>query len=342
VFRIGAILPLTGRLAWLGTNEQDGLRLAVEHVNAQAVRTDATRFQVLYGDSKGDPKEAVALANRFVTIDKVNCLIVSGTAMVNAVLPIANERDVLMFGITLHPGITKKSKNLFRIYVSDDQEWKLLAGYINKSGIKAIGIFHINAEYGIDSRKVLEARLNPDIRTVYAEPYEIGQSDFRSILAKVKDKKVDAIVLMGYGSEYVPLLRQMKEMGIQAKILGNLDFVYDFVRKEKTAQGAIFTAPAFSFGESGPLGKRFIETFRARFGREPSWDEAYCYDNILFLAEALRRARSFSTDDVKAALLGVREFQGASGKIIIQDNRDALTAMSLATLKNGSVVKIRD
>jgi len=341
VYKIGAILPLTGNIAWLGTNTKNGLSLAVEHINAQG-GVKGSKIQILYGDSKGDPKEAVALANKFVSVDKVNCLMVLGTAMVNAVLPIADAQNVLMFGFTIHPGITKKSKNLFRIYVSDDQEWKLLADYINRSGMKTIGILHINAEYGLDSKKALEDHLNPDVRVVYAEPYKIGESDFRSILTKVRGKKVDGIVLMGYGTEYIPLLRQMKEMGIQATILGNVDFVYDFVRKEETAEGAIFTAPAFSFGEYTSQGRKFIETFQAKFGREPAWDEAYSYDNILILAEALKRAQSFSTEDVRTALLSIKDFEGVSGKISIQNDGDSLTTIHLATLRNGSIVRMQE
>jgi len=336
---IGAILPLTGNLSWLGANTQNGLNMALAHVNSME-EFKGIKFRILYGDSKGDPKEAVAIANKFVSIDRVNCLMVLGTAMVNAVLPIADSSDIVMFGFTIHPGITKKSKNLFRVYVSDDQEWTLLADYINKSEMKAIGIFHINAEYGLDSRKALEAHLGTKVKVVYAEPYKIGESDFRNILTKVRDKRVDGIVLMGYGTEYVPLLRQMKEIGMQSKILGNVDFVYDFVKKEKSAEGAIFTAPAFSFGEFTPQGSKFIESFKKNFGREPAWDEAYSYDSILILAEALRRTQLFSTEALRSSLLDIKNFDGVSGKISIQDDGDALTTIHLAYLKDGTIKKI--
>lgn len=337
--KIGAVLPLTGKIAWLGINVQNGLSMAAEDINAQGgVR--GRKIKILYGDSKGQPKEAVSLANKFIGIDKVDCLMVLGTAMVNAVLPIADRNDTLMFGFTIHPGITKKSKNLFRIYVSDDQEWVLLADYINKSDAKSIGILHINAEYGLDSKKALQENLEPDVEILFSEAYEIGQSDFRSILLKVRGKKADAVVLMGYGIEYVPMLRQMKEMGFHAKILGNVDFVYDFVRKEETATGAVFTAPAFSFGEYSVRGKQFLEKFRTQFGRDPAWDEAYSYDNILILSEALEKSNSTRTQDLVQELVKIKDFEGVSGKITITQYGDSITSIYLATLEKGAVKRL--
>lgn len=338
VIKIGAILPLTGPIAWLGTNIKTGVNLALEEINATRGES-GRKVEVVFEDSKGKPNEAVTLVNKAIAVDNVDFLMVLGTGPVNAILPIVEKSNKLLFGFTIHPGITKKSENLFRVYISGDQEWPLLAKYINESGFTKIGILHINAEYGIDSKEILQNNLCDSVKILYAEPYEIGQSDFRSILSRVKDKKVEAIVLMGYGKEYLPMLKQMREMKIDAKVLGNIDFVYDFVRKDPLAEGAVFVAPSFSFGELTQKGEGFVKSFRAKYNREPAWDEAYGYDTIMLISRAVSFAKSIETTKVKNAILQMKSFKGASGELVIDKDGDTKTPMAIATLKEGKVVR---
>ena len=338
--KIGAILPLTGPIAWAGVNVRTGASMAMEEINAQG-GIEGKKLLISFEDSKGLPKESVTLVNKFINLDKTDILMVLGTAAVNAVLPIVDNNNKLLFGFTIHPNITKKSKNLFRVYISGDQEWTLLGKYINDTGIKRIGVLHINAEYGIDSLKLLKDTIGKNSEIVYAEPYEIGQSDFRAILIKIKNKKVDAIVLMGYGNEYLPMLKQMKELKIDAKVLGNIDFVFDFVRKDPVTDGAVFVAPAFSFGEFTPKGKIFAEKIKAEFNREPSWDEAYGYDTVMLIAEAIKNAKSTETEKVRAAILQMGKFQGASGNLEITLDGDTRTPMAITMLKEGKIVKYK-
>lgn len=331
-YKIGAILPLTGKAAWLGQNARDGIMMAVDDINS-AGGIGSKKLVVLFGDSKLDPKEGVAIANKFIEIDKVKALIVNGTTIVNAVMPIADARDVLLFAQTIHPGITRKATNVFRIYGGGDYEWEILAEYVNKKKMR-VGIFYINAEYGIDSKETFKKFLQKDASVVFEEPYEIGTTDFRSILTKVKDKKIDAVVLMGYGTEFIALLKQMREFRMRPEVLGNIDFTFDFLQKAPEAQGAIFVAPSFSIGEYTESGALFIEKFRQKFGKEPSWDVANSYDTIKILAEILAKTGRWDLQLIKAELLNLKNYSGVSGKITINPHKDAVFDLRMATLED--------
>lgn len=338
--KIGAILPLTGPIAFGGVNVMNGASMAMKEINAQG-GIDGRKLLISFEDSKASPKEAVTLVNKFINIDKTNILMVLGTGPVNAVLPIIDKNNKILFGFTIHPQITKKSKNLFRVYISGDQEWTLLGQYIKDTGIKKIGVLHINAEYGIDSLKLLKDTVGKSAEIVYAEPYEISQSDFRAILIKIRNKKVEAIVLMGYGNEYLPMLKQMKELKIDARILGNIDFVFDFVRKDSVTDGAVFVAPAFSFGEYTKKGKTFVKRFRAKFKRDPSWDEAYGYDTVMLLAKAIKKVKSDETDKIRTTILQMKQFHGVSGNLEITPDGDTRTPMAITMLKEGKIVRYK-
>lgn len=304
----------------------------------------AFRLEVSIEDSKGEPKEAVNIVNKAIHIDKAKIFIVLGTAIVKATIPIIDRENALMFAHTIHPGITKESINLFRVvYISGDDEWRKIADYINnQKDIKNIGILRINVEYGEDSKKALMSFLKPEIQLVFDDTYEIGARDFRSQLTKMKAIKesIDALVLMGYGPEYTRILKQMKELGITAKVLGNVDFVYDFLQKDPNAQGAVFVAPTFSAGEFTPKGQEFYNNYLKEYGKPPSWDVAYAYDTIMVLAKAIEMAHDKDLKNIKDALLGIQNFEGVSGIISVRENRDVETSLIVCTLKDYKVVKI--
>lgn len=338
MYKIGAILPLTGNVAWLGENAKNGIQLAIEEINSSG-GIKGKKLEIIFEDSKLEPKEGVAIANRLVDIEKVNALIVNGTTIVNAVMPITEQKNILLFAQTIHPGITGKGQNIFRIYGGGDYEWKMLAKYINDNNLN-VGIFYINAQYGIDSKKMLTKNLAPKIKVVFEESYEIGAADFRSILMKVKNKKADAVVLMGYGTEFIVLLKQMKELGFKTRVLGNIDFTFDFLQKAPMCQGAIFVAPSFSVGILTEKGTEFLSKYVDRFKNKPSWDIANSYETIIVLAEAIAQIGRWDLEQIKNYLLNLKDYSGVSGKFTIGANKDAVFDLYMATLKDSKIVPL--
>ncbi|MEO0136372.1 MAG: ABC transporter substrate-binding protein [candidate division WOR-3 bacterium] len=337
--KIGAILPLTGKAAWLGENARNGIQLAVDELNRKG-GIKGTKIEVIFEDSKLDPKEGVAIANRLIDIEKVRALIVNGTTIVNAILPITEQKGILLFAQTIHPGITEKGKNIFRIYGGGDYEWQMLAQYINNQNYN-IGIFHINAQYGLDSKAMLKKYLASKIKVVFEESYEIGATDFRALISKSKNKAVDAVVLMGYGNEFIALIKQMKELGFNKKILGNIDFTFDFLVKAPECQGAIFVAPAFSIGKLTATGQTFEKNYMLKFNKKPSWDVANSYETIMILAKVIEKVGTWNLEKIKESLLEIKDYEGISGKLTIAANRDAIFDLYIATLKDNNIVELR-
>lgn len=345
VVKIGAILPLTGNFAWLGKNAKQGIELGV----MRAEKEYDINFEVIYGDSKMNPKNGVSLMNKMINVNNVDFFIVNGTTIVNSLIPISKEHQKIMFVQTIHPNITLKSDYTYRLYGGGDAEWKFLAENINQNpSINEIGTFMINAQYGKDSYKSLQKYLKDDVKNLFTIEYSLGEYDFKNVISKNLDKinDVDAIILMGYGNEFSAILKQLKEFNYNKEIYGNIDFTFSFLKNNKVAEGAKFVAPEFSVNKQNEKTMIMMNEFKKAYKDDyVSWDVANSYDNILFLSKiinlnknSINNPEAFSEEFSK-----VNTFEGASGKLDVDEKtRTIHIPLVMATLKDSTVVPIDD
>jgi len=344
VIKIGAILPLTGNLAFLGEGEKNGLLLAKDHLQKTL---PGYKIDLIIEDMKGNPKEAVSIANKLISINKVDFLFVSTTASCNAVAPLVDKAGIIMFAMTIDPFITQKSPNIYRVWVNSKQIWDMLSNYILKSGYKKIGLIRVDLEYGLMVKRILEENLKGKVKIVYDEPTKVGDRNYKDLLTRIKNVKVDAIAITEYSNDLVTLVKQMREYGIRTQLLGEVAWSADFVIKElgKLFEGEkdlVFVAPSFILGKNlNPRAQKFVDTYKRKYGKRPSWNEAYPYDAMLVLGEAIRKAGSLNVSKIKRELYNIQDFEGVTGKISMLKTGDAISEMSYLTFEKGKVKKIK-
>ena len=252
-----------------------------------------------------------------------------------------------MFAQTIHPFITQHGRYIYRLYGGGDYEWKRLAEYVNKrADIRNISVFMINTQYGLDCLKAFKQNLSPDVHILFVEQYPIGESNFRPIIQKhLQDlRNADAIVLMGYGTEYQNLLKQLREYQVQAQILGNIDFTFDFLVKNKLAEGAIFVAPEFTVKRKGKLYELLQQKFEKQYRNKViSWDIANSFDTILLISQIYAKNKNIlrNPETFFSEFQSLSSFYGASGVLQIDaKNREVVLPMVLATIRAGKITEL--
>jgi branched-chain amino acid transport system substrate-binding protein len=343
VIKIGAILPLTGDFAWLGQNAKKGIDLGI----IRSEKEFGLDFRVYYGDSKMESKTATSLMNKMTSIDSVDFFIVLGTQVVNSLIPISFKNQKIMFVQTIHPNITLQNELLYRLYGAGDSEWQFLAGALDSSkSVKKIGTFMINSQYGKDCYKSLNKYLSDDIENIFTIEYPIAEYNFKDIIAAnlIEIRKVDAIVLMGYGNEYLSLLKQLKEYDFKGDVYGNIDFTFSFLRNNELAEGAKFVAPRFSVGEFGEESKLLIKQYFKTYGTEDvSWDVANSYDNIRLLGKIITMDRNTIHDPMifYDSFAKIGSFSGASGLLEVdKKSRTVKIPLIMAKIENSKIIKL--
>lgn len=341
--KIGAILPLTGNASLVGEYVKNGIDLAVDEINSKS-GIKGKKIVILYGDSKNDPKEGISIFNKFISLAKVPTVISAMTSVTQAVTPIADSNKIVILATSVSAsGITENSPWLFRLFVTAENDATTMANFASdKLKYKRLGVLHVYDDFGLNFSKVFTSTFEnrkKGNKVVFSEGFDKKTSDYRSILAKVKKKHLDAIYILGYDNNLGLLPKQMREIGITIPILsiGTIAQPNVIAQAGKALDGTYFTTTEFS--ADNPLTQEavlFVEKYKAKYNKTPTYFSAFAYDSIMIVSEAIKN-EGYSSDTIQKGLQNIKDFKGVTGVITIKPNRDADFKMVVKTIKKGII-----
>lgn len=343
--RIGAILPLTGPASMLGEFMKNGIDLAVEKINLGG-GINNRKIEIVYGDSKNDPKEGVTIFNRFAHIENLPVVITSMSGVTNAIIDLADRNEVVLFATTVSAsGITERSDWLFRLFITADIDAKLMAEHAAREmGFRRMGIFYVNDEFGLSFHNIFKSTFEANGGSiVWSESFDRGTIDFRSHLTKLRGVDFDGIYILGYEASLGIIPRQLRELGIEQQIMSIATISQPFVLEQagEALEGAIFTSTLFNPDSPvSEVAKEFIENHKEVYGKNPSYFTGFAYDTLMILADVLKR-EGYSSDRIREGLLKVKNFPGVMGNITIKPDGDADFPMVVKIIKDGKVQDIK-
>lgn len=315
---IGAILPLTGNASFIGQSIKKGIETAV------ALHPE--QVEIVFEDSQGSAKDAVASYNNLKLRYDPKNYIVALSSVTNALIPIVTGNDEILFSTCVsEAGITKKSDNLFRLFVNSDGDARPLADYAVESlGISRFAIVYVNDDFGIDYKNSFSDQIQKNNGVIaLEESFERDEKEFRNLVTKLKanDTRFDAIYLLGYENNMGILVSKMAEQGIKKPILSIATIGQSIVREQIDKLPVIpdiyFTNTLLY--DSNNVSKEkleFLENYKSKFNEDPNYFAAFAYDLTNILVHALE------TGNVKESILA-RTHQGVMGKIVFTEAGDA-------------------
>ncbi len=344
--RIGWISDLSGPVAKYGAYEAG--MLAVEEVNKNG-GINGRPLRLIVEDGKCNSIAAVNAANKLINIDKVK-IIIGGhcTPESVAIAPIVEKNKVLMLAsITSTPVLTDMGDYVFRTSPVSTIQAELVAGVAYKDlRLRNMAIVYEITDY---AKPIAEKFYDEFVKlggevSVY-ESYTPGSVDFRTVLSKIRQESADAIYLSAQNPDSaLNFMKQVKEMGLEslqllgndvAGIQANIDLVPDVY------EGFLFALPEFS--ESNPKTKEFIEKYKKRYGVSNlpfGFWTAESYDGVMIIAEALKKYGE-DISAIKNYLYNLRDYEGVSGKISIDDNGDGVRDYKVRIVRSGKVFEYR-
>lgn len=326
--QIGAVLPLTGDSAAWGEQGKYGIQMALEEINSGG-GVNGRKLNVIFEDSKADPKTAVSAIQKLISLDKVNAIIgdiTSGATL--AMAPIAERSKVVLIAPTASaPAISKAGDFIFRVWPSDNLEGSAIAEYASKSGCKRVAILHIQTDYGTGLRDVFASAFkSKGGEVVFAQGYNKDETDFKPVLLKVSTVRPDAVYVVGYYKDTALILKQARDIGLKVQFFGATAVESpDLVKiAGKAVEGLIYpTINDFDPDHPTPQVKDFIDTFTKKFGKEPDWASSHTHDALVVIADAIKTGGE-SGPGIKKAIATTRRFEGVTGKIVFDDNGDVI------------------
>lgn len=320
--KIGSAGPMTGQYAAFGEQLRRGATMAVEEINA-AGGVNGQKLELVIGDDACDPKQATAVANKMVS-DKV--AFVAGHFCSGSSIPasdIYKEAKILQISpASTNPRLTddafkKGNTTVFRTCGRDDVQGVTVGDYINKyhKG-KRVAILHDKTPYGKGVADETKKALNKGgTREAMYEAYNDTDKDFTALINKMKQAKIDIIVLGGYHTAGALIIKQSREQGLMAQMIG-----FDSLETAEFAQlgGAATNGVLMSFppkAEDDPKNAALVKKFRdAKYN--PEGYTLFSYAAVKVWADAANKAKSLDSAAVAKALrtgkydsaVGVLEF----------------------------------
>jgi branched-chain amino acid transport system substrate-binding protein len=340
--KIGHVAPLTGEIAHLGKDNENGARLAIEEINAKGLTIDGQKItlQLDSQDDTADPRTATQVAQKLVD-DKVVAVVGhlnSGTSIPAS--KIYSDAGIVQISpAASNPAYTLQGyKTTYRVVATDAQQGPALANYAAKSlKVKKVAIVDDSTAYGQGLAGEFEKTAKAlGMQVVSHDATNDKAVDFRAILTKIKGESPDAIMYGGMDATGGPFAKQAKQLGLRAKVLAGDGACTD--KLSDLAGNATDNVVCSEVGmalEKMPGGASFEAKYKKRFN-QPIQDYApFTYDAVYVIIDAMKRANS--TDPAKIlAMMPSTDYKGVSGEITF-DAKGDLThgVISLYDYRNG-------
>ncbi len=308
--------PMTGQYASFGEQMKRGAEMAVADINAKGGVLDQ-QLKLTIGDDACDPKQAVAVANKFVS---QGVKFVAGHFCSGSSIPASNvysEENILQISPgSTNPKLTDEGgPNVFRVCGRDDQQGIVAGSFLAKTyGDKKIAILHDKTAYGKGLADETKKQLNKmGIKEAMYEAYTAGEKDYSALVSKMKNVGIDVFYLGGYHTEAGLMVRQAREQGYGVQLVSGDALVTDEFWKITGNAGAgtlmTFSPDPRKNPEAAPVVKKFRDS-----GYEPEGYTLYTYAAIQAWAQAANSAGSTDTGELISALRS-GQFDTVLGKI---------------------------
>lgn len=342
VIKIGVMEPMTGANAAGGALEVEGIKLA----NKLYPEVLGKKVELVIVDNKSDKVEAASAASRLVESEKVSAIIGSwGSSLSMAAGDIVKNAKVpVVAASATNPLVTQNNDYFFRVCFIDPFQGKVMANYAySKLNAKKVAIIQeVSNDYSIGLAKFFTdafKELTGDQNAIIAvSNYNTGDQDFTAQLTNIKAKNPDVIFAPGNFTESALLIKQARQLGIKAPIIGGDTWeTPEFVQVGGSdVEGAVLST---FFTSEKPITKeseKFLAEYKKEYGdKEPAAVTALGYDAYILILDAIKKAGAADSVKIRDELAKTKDFPGAAGIITLDENRNAIKNAVIKQVKGG-------
>jgi branched-chain amino acid transport system substrate-binding protein len=310
---LGVITSSSGGDSEFGKAQKDGYEQALKEINA-AGGIAGQQVKLHYIDDKSSTQEATKGVDQLVNQDHAQVILgpySSGAALsvvqkattykVPVIIPTATAANVTETG----------SQYAFRVCATSDDYAKAIVDLLKSRGdVKTIAIVHEDQNFGTSAAKAMQKQAAAGGFTVVAdETYSVKDLDFKPMLQRVKDKKADVIYFASYSSDAVALMKQSKEIALNAKYFtaaGTGFSVGSFPKDAGDAAEYTFSAGQWDASVSWKGSKEFDANIFKATGNHPSYHDIEAYAALFVAKAAIEKAGAYDAAKITEALRGLK------------------------------------
>lgn len=348
--KIGLLNEMTGGNATLGTSITNGAKLAIKEANAKG-GVLGKQIQGVVADNKSEASESANAMTKLASQDKV--VAVTGTfssssAIAASSVAEASKVPYLAVGAT-NPKVTVDEKSgkvkqyTYRMCFIDPFQGTVGANFaLNTLKVKsAIMLIDNSSDYSKGLAAFFKDAFTKGGGSILAEEsYLQKDQDFKTILTKIKSLNAEVIYVPGYYEEVGKIVKQARELGITAPILGGDGWDSPKLVELGTAEALnnTYFTNHYSVEDTSPACKTFVDAYKKEYGQMPDAMAVLGYDAANALIDAIKRANSVEPDKIRAALAETKDFPAITGSTTLNATHDAVKSAVIIEMKDGKQV----
>ncbi|MEU5873631.1 ABC transporter substrate-binding protein [Glycomyces sp. NPDC047369] len=336
--KIGAVFSLTEAAAFAGTYQQEGLAMGFEELNAAGGIT----YEVIQEDDKTSVEDSVAAFGKLIDRDEVSAIV--GPTLSNMAFTTytdAESAGVPALGVsTTAEGIPEMGDYIFRASLPEEVA---LAASIPAAkealGLTKVAVLYDNAdEFTTSAANTIKDVLNDEgIEIVAEETFETADTDFAAQLTSVLEAEPDAVILSALPGATVPLVKQARNLGIEAPIVGGNAFNSPvLVGALEDASEGLIVGGAWSAAADTTGNAEFIANYTEKYGRAPDQFAAQAYTAAYLLDQAIRADCDANREAIKDNLGQILEYDSILGPISIDENGEVTQEAVVQIVHDGA------
>ncbi len=344
--KFGLVAPLSGDNGAYGTKQEKGYELALEEINAAGGVLGAKLELETYDDG-GDASTAANGAQKFADDDSImaiggSCL----TSCTAAMLPITGDAEMAQLVVSSSAkSLTGISDYFFRMAVQDAAVGPQIANQFTKMGKTKAVTLYCNNDYGAGLKDSFNAQFEANGGQILNSiPYQATDQDFAAILTTVKSLDPDCIALCGTTTDGALIIKQARQMGIEAEIMGQPGlYSQNVIDIAGDASEGLLCSGVFVADGADEKGQEFVTKYGEKYnGEVPDGFAALAYDQMYVLADAAERAMEANdgelTRQTLAEALKETNYEGVTGTVNFDENGDWVRDYLTLTVKDGKYV----
>jgi branched-chain amino acid transport system substrate-binding protein len=302
--KVGIVLPLTGDQAKFGEIEKRSFDLALEEINA-AGGVKGSKLEFVIEDDTGRPEVGRSVVEKLITKDKVVMLGGGYSSSVTyAVAGVCQQNQMLFRQPGPQTTLALRAGFFFRLNPGREYAGHQIPSEEVVKPSTAV-ILHENSLFGTSEQEFEKTCEGMQVQVLLKEGYEAGGIDYKPVLMKVKQLNPDIVYMVSYIMDASLLMKQAKELKLTPKMFigGAAGFTLpEFKQNAGVASEKVISATLWHEVLPYPGAMDYYKKFVAKFKQPTEYHGAEAYAAAYVIADALKRAKSFSTADIKQAL----------------------------------------